>query len=196
LLWRPSEGILPIMRASPEILIETKPASGGTLDNPFMFTGQYYDSEIDQYYLRARQYDPLLARFTARDPVLGKFREPLTLHTYLYCLNDPVNRRDLSGESSYVSFVSAVTGTLFLIMSGMSAIAPYGPHLKTAVATGAVAAAAWGVFILDMATEDLPRRIVDWWKSWWKKYTEKELDYDRVLEELIPKDPADPKEPP
>lgn len=63
-----------------------------------MFTGQYYDSEIDQYYLRARQYDPLLARFTARDPVLGKFKEPLTLHTYLYCLNDPVNCSDASGE--------------------------------------------------------------------------------------------------
>jgi RHS repeat-associated protein len=87
------------MRASPEILIETKPASGGTLDNPFMFTGQYYDSEIDQYYLRARQYDPLLARFTARDPVLGKFREPLTLHTYLYQSNDPLNRVDLNGRS-------------------------------------------------------------------------------------------------
>jgi len=44
-----------------------------TVDNPFKFTGQYFDSEIDQYYLRARQYDPHIARFTARDPVCGKF---------------------------------------------------------------------------------------------------------------------------
>jgi hypothetical protein len=29
--------------------------SGGTLDNSFMFTGQYFDSEIDEYYLGARQ---------------------------------------------------------------------------------------------------------------------------------------------
>ncbi len=28
--------------------------SGGTLDNPFRFTGQYFDSEIEEYYLRAR----------------------------------------------------------------------------------------------------------------------------------------------
>ena len=27
---------------------------GGTLTNSFMFTGQYYDSEIGEYYLRAR----------------------------------------------------------------------------------------------------------------------------------------------
>jgi RHS repeat-associated protein len=39
------------------------------IDNSFKFTGQYYDSEIDQYYLRARQYYPRIQRFTARDPV-------------------------------------------------------------------------------------------------------------------------------
>ena len=35
----------------------------GTLSNYIMFTGQYFDSEIDQYYLRARQNDPHMARF-------------------------------------------------------------------------------------------------------------------------------------
>ncbi|MHC4156102.1 MAG: RHS repeat-associated core domain-containing protein [Planctomycetota bacterium] len=68
-----------------------------TVTNSFKFTGQYYDSEIGQYYLRARQYNPYLARFTARDPVRGKFQEPLTLHRYLYCINDPINRIDPSG---------------------------------------------------------------------------------------------------
>jgi RHS repeat-associated protein len=71
--------------------------SGGTLDNPFLFTGQYYDSEIAEYYLRARQYDPHIGRFTARDPVFGKFEEPLTLHRYLYCQNNPANRVDPIG---------------------------------------------------------------------------------------------------
>ena len=68
-----------------------------TIENPFKFTGQFYDSEIDEYYLRARQYDPHIARFTARDPVLGDFEEPLTLHVYLYCLNNPVRFIDPSG---------------------------------------------------------------------------------------------------
>jgi len=71
-----------------------------TLENPFMFTGQYYDAEIEEYYLRARQYNPQIARFTSRDPVRGKFREPLTLHRYLYCQNDPINRVDLNGKFS------------------------------------------------------------------------------------------------
>jgi RHS repeat-associated protein len=71
--------------------------TGGSFDNPFMFTGQYYDSEIDQYYLRARQYDPVLFRFTSRDPVFGQFTEPMTLHRYLYCGNDPLNRDDPLG---------------------------------------------------------------------------------------------------
>jgi RHS repeat-associated protein len=44
---------------------------GGTFDNSFRFTGQYFDYEIDQYYLRARQYDPHIARFTTRDPAIA-----------------------------------------------------------------------------------------------------------------------------
>ena len=66
----------------------------------FRFTGQYYDSEIGQYYLRARQYEPHLGRFVSRDPVLGEFAEPLTLHKYLYCVNNPLNLIDPRGEWS------------------------------------------------------------------------------------------------
>jgi len=76
----------------------------GTLDNGFMFAGQFYDSEIQQYYLRARDYNPHIYRFTARDPVDGQFEQPITLHKYLYCGNDPVNRIDLTG-SSWQDFV-------------------------------------------------------------------------------------------
>ena len=76
-----------------------------TVDNPFMFTGQWYDSEIAQYYLRARMYDPQLMRLTARDPVFGKRYQPLSLHKYLYCLNDPVNRVDLTGKLSFAEIL-------------------------------------------------------------------------------------------
>ncbi len=37
--------------------IFTTESAEGT-ENPFKFTGQYYDSEIGQYYLRARMYHP------------------------------------------------------------------------------------------------------------------------------------------
>jgi len=42
-----------------------------TVDNPFCFTGQWRDAEIDQYDLRARQYDPAMMRFMARDRATG-----------------------------------------------------------------------------------------------------------------------------
>jgi RHS repeat-associated protein len=69
-----------------------------TAENNFKFTGQWYDSEIGQYYLRARQYDPALMRLTGRDPVKGKFQEPMSLHRYLYCLNNPINATDKTGR--------------------------------------------------------------------------------------------------
>ena len=75
--------------------------------NPFQFTGLYFDYEIDQHYARARQLSTELSRFTSRDPITGNFEEPLTLHTYLYCLNDPINRTDLGGEMSLGSSTAA-----------------------------------------------------------------------------------------
>ena len=74
-------------------------AAGGAPTNPFQFTGQYYDEELEQYYLRARQYDPKLARFLSFDPFSGRNQEPLTLHRYLYVLNNPINLYDLTGEA-------------------------------------------------------------------------------------------------
>ncbi|MCD4831138.1 MAG: RHS repeat-associated core domain-containing protein [Anaerohalosphaeraceae bacterium] len=62
------------------------------------FTGQWLDSETGQYYLRARQYSPYLSRFTSYDPIMGKFDQPLTLHKYLYCGNEPLNMVDLTGR--------------------------------------------------------------------------------------------------
>ncbi|MBN2590913.1 MAG: RHS repeat-associated core domain-containing protein, partial [Sedimentisphaerales bacterium] len=69
------------------------------VSNPWTYTGQYYDSEIAQYYLRARQYDPALYCFGSRDPEEGGFMESLTLHRYLYCMNDPINQMDLTGRA-------------------------------------------------------------------------------------------------
>ena len=48
---------------------------GGTFDNNFKFTGQWLDSEIAQYYFRARMYDYYLARFTSNDPAKGKSKQ-------------------------------------------------------------------------------------------------------------------------
>jgi len=94
-----------------------------TVVNPWTFTGQWYDEEIAQYYLRARQYDPAMMRFTSRDPVKGEQDEPLTLHKYLYCLNDPIDRIDPSGKISAASLANAV-------VTGCSCQACVGPVEK------------------------------------------------------------------
>ena len=94
-----------------------------TIYNPFKYTGQWFDSEIGQYYLRARMYDPALGRFTSRDPVFGKNREPLTLHKYLYCVNNPINRVDLTGEFSASTLVAPTMAGVATYALGISVLA-------------------------------------------------------------------------
>ncbi len=69
----------------------------GSFYTPWRFTGQYLDNETGQYYLRARQYDTYIYRFTSRDLIWGDYEQPLSLHKYLYCENDPINRIDPLG---------------------------------------------------------------------------------------------------
>ena len=44
---------------------EKDPASADA--NPFRYCGEYWDSETETYYLRARYYDPSIGRFTQQD---------------------------------------------------------------------------------------------------------------------------------
>ncbi len=69
-----------------------------TVVNDVRFAGYNFDSELAQYYVWARMYSPYMARFNGYDPVLGDFKEPLTLHQYLYCQNDPINAIDRDGR--------------------------------------------------------------------------------------------------
>ena len=98
-----------------------------TVENRWKYTGQYEDREIGQYYLRARQYSPYLARFNGYDPVYGDYSEPFTLHQYLYCLNDPVNRTDWSGEAPVNSTETTVaTGTGTTLASNSNGAIEFG----------------------------------------------------------------------
>ena len=95
-------------------IYETTDIDGNIIaENAFKFTGHWYDEEIGQYYARARMYDPDSRRFTSRDPYRGNNAEPMTLHRYLYCLNNPVNMTDPDGEFAHFAvaiFVGAVAG--------------------------------------------------------------------------------------
>ena len=60
--------------------------------NRFLYVGQQYDAVTMQYYLRARYYNPVVARFTQEDTYRGD-----GLNLYAYCQNNPVGYYDPSG---------------------------------------------------------------------------------------------------
>jgi RHS repeat-associated protein len=66
-----------------------------TVPNRFKFTGQQLDPVTQQYYLRARFYNPVIARFTQEDTYRGD-----GLNLYAYCANNPVYYTDPTGRLS------------------------------------------------------------------------------------------------
>ncbi|WP_199524821.1 Ig-like domain-containing protein [Pseudoalteromonas sp. bablab_jr011] len=70
----------------------------GTTENNFLFTGEQFDGDLDQYYLRARYYDQSIGRFTQQDEWMGKSCTPITLNKYLYAHSEPTNGIDPSGN--------------------------------------------------------------------------------------------------
>ncbi|NFG61450.1 hypothetical protein FDG75_12890 [Clostridium botulinum] len=75
-------------------------AFGNVLDlreeihNRITYTGQQFDGITQQYYLRARFYNPVIGRFTQEDVYRGD-----GLNLYAYCGNNPVGYYDPSGYS-------------------------------------------------------------------------------------------------
>ncbi len=65
-----------------------------TIENRFKFNGQQLDPITGQYYLRARFYNPVIARFTQEDTYRGD-----ELNLYAYCGNNPVYYVDPTGNS-------------------------------------------------------------------------------------------------
>jgi RHS repeat-associated protein len=63
-----------------------------TIKNRIKYAGQQYDPITEQYYLRARYYNPVIARFTQEDVYRGD-----GLNLYAYCSNNPVGYYDPSG---------------------------------------------------------------------------------------------------
>ena len=62
------------------------------LPNRIRYTGQQYDEQTGQYYLRARYYNPVLGRFMQEDVYQGD-----GLNLYAYCHNNSVVYYDPSG---------------------------------------------------------------------------------------------------
>ena len=73
--------------------------------NRITYTGQQFDGITQQYYLRARFYNPVVGRFTQEDVYRGD-----GLNLYAYCGNNPVGYFDPSGYMNCNSKNSASNG--------------------------------------------------------------------------------------
>lgn len=132
----------------------------GESENDYLFTGEQFDGALDNYYLRARYYDPGSARFTQMDSWRGNSADPVTLHKYLYANTDPVNMVDPSGRFSIGGLLGTIrilasnsAGRNFLLQSATSAATSRGAGLLVlAGLTGASGAKLSG--LLDTKVEE------------------------------------------
>jgi len=96
----------------------------GSTDNSILFAGYQYDKETGLYYLNARMYDPVTARFMQEDTYTGQNMDPLSLNLYTYCHNEPLMYSDPTGHKD-----AGMTGSMY----GMPASVYYNYHQYTKV---------------------------------------------------------------
>jgi len=70
----------------------------GNTDNPYLYTGEYYDENTGFYYLRARYMNPETGSFISLDTYQGNACDPASLHKYNYAQNNPQMYKDPSGH--------------------------------------------------------------------------------------------------
>jgi RHS repeat-associated protein len=115
------------------ILITSPPAWD---TNPFRFNGEYRDWERDEYYLRARSYNPNTGRFTQADPFWNNENmiygsNPVTRNDrlvpnpyavmqsgnlYAYCMNNPLYFIDPSGQ------LAIETAAAIIVVASMATV--------------------------------------------------------------------------
>ncbi|MFS1514767.1 polymorphic toxin-type HINT domain-containing protein [Chengkuizengella sp. SCS-71B] len=92
--------------------------------NRFLYAGEQFDAITDQYYLRARYYNPQIGRFTQEDTFRGD-----GLNLYVYVSNNPLRYIDPSGywkdditsylvtsmdfSSNFIPFANSIPDTYF-----------------------------------------------------------------------------------
>jgi RHS repeat-associated protein len=114
--------------------------STGSTVNAYRYTGEQFDPNLQQYYLRARYYDPATGRFTARDPFEGWMSDPLSLAKYPYVHGNPVNSTDPSGLFQTDVLTALIMRSILAVAPGVS----YGTaYISAKIALPILVVGAW-----------------------------------------------------
>jgi len=100
------------------MMLGGNPSSTSPAATNLLYTGEQFDTDLQQYYLRARYYNPSNGRFNRMDPYSGNTQDPQSLHKYLYGHANPVNNIDPSGMFTIngMTVVAAIMSTLMTII--------------------------------------------------------------------------------
>lgn len=123
----------------------------GATENSYLFTGEQYDEELNNYYLRARYYNQGVGRFTQMDEWAGIESEPITLNKHIYAYSDGINVIDPTGMFGLNDIMAARTTQN--ILRNINVIGR-GPTGVGANATGRKLIWNGGCFIVEEIAED------------------------------------------
>ena len=99
--------------------------------NPLRYRGYYYDAETGFYYLQSRYYDPAICRFINAD---GLFTDGFVgSNLFTYCVNDPVNTVDPTGNFAITATVALITFGIALVATALAVGISSSPGFQEAV---------------------------------------------------------------
>jgi RHS repeat-associated protein len=128
-----------------------------------LYTGEHFDVDSQNYYLRARWYNPLNGLFNRVDPYSGNMQDPQSLHKYLYCHANPINSTDPSGEFSIVVAalnVLNVVGIISMVMTISLKAVGIGLGMKQLVELEDFMIELWRAPLPDLIQKLLVRNLV------------------------------------
>gem|GEM_PF-1453448 len=117
------------------MMLGGNPTSAAPAATNLLYTGEQFDTSAQQYYLRARYYDPSNGRFNRMDDFAGNSQDPQSLHKYLYVNCNPINSIDPTGN-----FEFSISGMLSALSIGITVLSFTLPALNYYVAGGILGA--------------------------------------------------------
>jgi len=142
--------------------------SAGEEHSSYGFTGEWTDDSTGLVYLRARYYQPAMARFLTQDTWQGDVHQPVSFNSWLYGYANPQRYTDPTGFVTYdeskqaeriVNTLSAMYGITVLKDWGMRPIPVPVPGQQNECAWNNGRWSLWDLKLLEYSVEQLSDRM-------------------------------------